>query len=165
MNQIIEHIKARDVKWLSLLVKEKGSEYLKKIKDAHRNSTILLASEMGCTEVVEYCIFIGCNINDVNIAGDTPLIVASKRGHFEVVQLLATQGAIVECANYRGNTPLHYAAFGRYGEIVVYLAATCSATVNVMNQFKRYPTDVTSEGLKMYLEGYVFNRSSRTTRS
>ena len=68
---------------------------------------------------------------------------------------MASQGAIADCANFRGNTPLHYAAFGRHGEIVVYLAATCGATVKVKNEFKRYPMDVTSESLRMYLEGIL----------
>ena len=88
MNQITEHVRAHDVKWLSLLVKEKGSEHLRKTRDVHKNSTILIASQLGATEVVEYCIFIGCSVDDINIAGDTPMIMAAKHGHFEVIQLV-----------------------------------------------------------------------------
>ena len=48
----------------------------------------------GHTEIVEFLIVEGANVNAINNAGSTPLYLAKGKGHQAIVELLAQHGAI-----------------------------------------------------------------------
>ncbi len=112
------------------------------------------AAESGQTDIVEFLIAKGADVDAKNIKGETPLQFAADNGHKEVVELLIEngadfslhlaarfgdlaivkilieKGADINAKDTSGQTPLHYAARSGHKEIVELLLAH-SADVNI----------------------------------
>jgi len=74
---------------------------------------LIRASEHGLTNIVQWIIDAGANVNAKNNIGGTPLMIASQYGHEVCVKLLLDVGADVNAKNKDGWTALMFAS--RYG--------------------------------------------------
>ena len=58
-----------------------------------------LASENGCSEVVEILLKVKTSVSEVSMDRSTPLHLATERGHIKTAQLLLNHGADIEAAD------------------------------------------------------------------
>ena len=79
------------------------------------------AARNGHTDVVEYLVEQGADVNFVDWRGDTALRGAARYGHLAVVEFLVGSGADVNAANDDGQTALLIAAEGGHLSVVEYL--------------------------------------------
>ncbi len=76
-----------------------------------------IAALMGHSEVLDYLVLIGMDVNIVNNKGDTPLMWAVKNKHAGAVRKLIKLCADVNQENDKGSTPLYWAC--RYGHVEI----------------------------------------------
>lgn len=62
-----------------------------------------------CSEIVEYLLDKGVNVNIKNNDGDTPLHLAVKLNDFAVTKLLLDYHAKIDVVNNKNETPVDYA--------------------------------------------------------
>ncbi|MFC1793691.1 ankyrin repeat domain-containing protein, partial [Planctomycetota bacterium] len=62
------------------------------------------AAQAGKTDVVEYLVAHGADVDAKNIRDETPLHAASAKGHKEIAELLIAKGAEVNAESNRGKT-------------------------------------------------------------
>ena len=88
-------------------------------RDSEGNSLLILASQAGSLETVEFILSVPeVDVNLLNFWGNSSLYVAALSGHFDVVQLLIKAGAKVNQTNKRGLTPLYGAVMNQHQRIV-----------------------------------------------
>ncbi|MEW5948828.1 MAG: ankyrin repeat domain-containing protein [Thermodesulfobacteriota bacterium] len=87
---------------------------------------VMLAIEKGHTEMVNFLISRGANIEAQNQEGGTPLIVASYNGHPNIVELLIEKGAQVNTRSIAGQSPLRFAVMQNHFEIAKLLISNGS---------------------------------------
>ena len=61
----------------------------------------------GSKTVVELLLASGCNVNQANAIGETPLHIALRQDNYECALLLVTRGARLDIANNQGQLPAH----------------------------------------------------------
>lgn len=94
-------------------------------------TALIIASENGDKEIVQFLLAKGAAVNTVEgIFGDTALIKAAWANQKEVVQMLLAKGAVVNARAYNGNTALMGAAASGDKEVVQLLLAK-GASVNL----------------------------------
>lgn len=76
-------------------------------------SSIHIAAIKGCTELVEYLVHIGIDVNLTNNKGDTPVLWAARWNHLQTARSLIYLGANLQHQNDKGSSPLYWAV--RYG--------------------------------------------------
>jgi len=126
------------------------------------------AAQAGQTDVVEYLIAAGANVDTENISGKTPLEFAADKGHKEVVELLIENGADVNAGGRSSQTPLNIALQRKHkniAELLIQKGADVSlhtaaryglleklkeligkgADVNTKNNEGQTPLDIASE--------------------
>jgi ankyrin repeat protein len=108
------------------------------IKDALGTTPLYLASMQGHTEVVEFLIVHGANIELGNDLGERPLAKAAKFGHYETLKTLLEHGATVNCKDKYGQTPLHEAA-RHSGKEVINLLLLYGADVDAKDEDNNTP--------------------------
>lgn len=88
-------------------------------EDCNHNTTLHWAVLWGNEGIIKYLCSGGCDVNGLNIAGETPLHIAAFYSNKTIVKLLLSYGAdpniktLNECF-----TPLHYAVYNKNGGIV-----------------------------------------------
>ncbi|TPX32874.1 hypothetical protein SmJEL517_g04077 [Synchytrium microbalum] len=102
---------------------------------------------VGHSNILEWALQAGCEINAQTVAGDTPLILATQTSQTSIIKLLTTKRAD---ANDHGNTALHYACFWRNLEVALHLQS-CGALVRVKNKHGKTPLQLTSESIALKL--------------
>ncbi|KAM6931235.1 histone-lysine N-methyltransferase EHMT1-like [Xenentodon cancila] len=88
----------------------KGSDV--NIRDKEENVCLHWAALVGCDDIAQSLLEARCNLDAVNIHGDTPLHVAARENHLECVMLFLSRGADVTQKNKEGHTPLDSCASG-----------------------------------------------------
>ena len=63
------------------------------VKGGNNVTPLILASQQGKLDVVEFLLKKGARVNDVMTDGKTALLMASKNGHTEIVRILMAKGA------------------------------------------------------------------------
>ena len=63
------------------------------VKGGNKVTSLILASQQGKLDVVEFLLDKGARVNDVMTDGKTALLMASKNGHTEIVRILMAKGA------------------------------------------------------------------------
>jgi len=79
--------------------------------------TLHAAALNGDTEIAEFLIIKGTDVNIRNYIDETPLHGAVFNGHIETVELLIFKGADVKAKDEEGWTPLHWAVCRENKEI------------------------------------------------
>jgi ankyrin repeat protein len=87
-------------------------------RDEWRNSALMVASGLGCIDVVRLLIEKGADVNAKEPGGDTPLYSASMAGRYQVVELLLDKGAEVNSNSRDGTTALMSACQTGHTEVV-----------------------------------------------
>jgi ankyrin repeat protein len=68
--------------------------------DDYGNNILHLAAQFGHAPLISFALSHCPNINDINLAGDTPLHMAIEHNHPEIVQILIRAGADMEFKSY-----------------------------------------------------------------
>lgn len=120
------------------------SEYLKSyscqnIANYYDETSLLhIASSKNYKDIVIELLNHNANAEELDGAGDTPLIYATKCGHFDVVKVLLNYNAKVEAKDSDGCTSLHIASEKGYKDIVIELL-NHRADLKAKCNFKRTP--------------------------
>lgn len=87
------------------------------IKNTFGATTLFMASQNGCNEIVKYLINNNADINQT-FKGATPLWIASQQGHIDIVESLLDANCDVNNRIGTGETPLYVASQNGHLEIV-----------------------------------------------
>ena len=66
----------------------------------------MYAAENGATEIIDYLLKNGANINDIDIRGDSSLIIALKNNNIKAAKFLIEKGADLSIINEEDKTAL-----------------------------------------------------------
>lgn len=80
----------------------------KESRDLDDNTPLILAAMYRHLEIVNFLVFIGANINAMNVFQRTPLIQASMRNNYDIVENLISVGADKNVVDYRGQTAANF---------------------------------------------------------
>jgi ankyrin repeat protein len=97
-----------------------------------QNELLLIYSDSGNYETVNYLLQIGANPNYSNEEGITPLMYAADNGNYKIVQLLINKGADVNYKPYDGNSAI-FAAVRANNDSIVDLLIQNKAEINIQN--------------------------------
>jgi hypothetical protein len=86
------------------------------------DSPIYVAAADGNTEILQFLLRHGADINCRNEYGATPIYWAAWYGHTDTVKCLAQHGADINCGTESGTTPIHWAAWWGHTDTVKCLA-------------------------------------------
>ena len=87
--------------------------------DEHGNTILMYAVEVNCTELVDYLLSLGANVNaKVKHGGGTPLMTASFKGHVALVRKLLVAGADVNAKDQAGWTALKNAVVYQQNDVI-----------------------------------------------
>lgn len=96
---------------------------IRPMKDNFNDPLMFSAIEGEQTTILEFFAFIGFNLNERTVLGESPVIVAAKKGSLEIIEILDKSDVDLTEADDIGNTVAHYAAEIYHGqEILKYLA-------------------------------------------
>uniref|UniRef100_A0AAQ5YZJ7 Euchromatic histone-lysine N-methyltransferase 1a n=1 Tax=Amphiprion ocellaris TaxID=80972 RepID=A0AAQ5YZJ7_AMPOC len=76
------------------------------IRDKEENVCLHWAALSGCDDIAQALLEAQCDLNAVNIHGDSPLHVAAREQHLECVMLFLSRGADISQRNRDGETAL-----------------------------------------------------------
>lgn len=82
------------------------------LRDIEENIALHWAAYSGSEEISERLLDYGCDVNCVNVYGDTPLHVAARQNNLQCVMLFLSRGAKPETANGAGQQALDCALAG-----------------------------------------------------
>ena len=100
-------------------------------------SSLHFASVFGIVEIVADLVEVGgCDINQKDCVGNTPLVWAASNGHEGVVKILLGRGNVSPNKPDRsGQTPLHWAAQNGHGGVVKILLERGDVNPNKPNKY------------------------------
>ncbi|KAK4935086.1 hypothetical protein LTR10_023786 [Elasticomyces elasticus] len=75
------------------------------VADNAGNTPLQIAALEGHTEIVQFLLEKGCEVDTLNIDKETPLIDSVENGHLEVIRLLLEHGANPRLGNAKGEEP------------------------------------------------------------
>lgn len=108
------------------------------IQDGMGMTPLYCASIEGHTDIVEYLLTHGANIELGNDLGERPLAKAAKFKHYKTVKTLLEHGATVNCKDDFGRIPLHEAALWS-GKEIINLLLSYGADVNSRDKYANTP--------------------------
>jgi ankyrin repeat protein len=98
------------------------------VKLEYYNKTPLhIFASIGNSEMVEFLIKSGADVNARDFFGDTPLHEAARYGFADIVRLLLVHGAYVNAKDELGDTPLHNAGSREVAELLIRYGADVNA--------------------------------------
>ena len=117
---------------LGMATQRNHTEVVQLLTEAGAEYSILDAVGWNDVALVQKCLNEdGCDVNQVNSEGCTPLFIASGRGHVEIIQTLLTRDDIdVNKPNEDGRTPLWMASYKGHVQIVQTLLTRDDIDVN-----------------------------------
>ena len=106
--EIFDVIKANDLAKVKILIEKDPSLLL--LSDAGGNTPLLLSVINGSTQIVEYILSKGVDINAKDNRGFTPLHYSCQYNYENIAKLLIDKGAGINIMENRGLTPIFLAA-------------------------------------------------------
>uniref|UniRef100_A0A671YU30 Euchromatic histone-lysine N-methyltransferase 1a n=1 Tax=Sparus aurata TaxID=8175 RepID=A0A671YU30_SPAAU len=82
------------------------------IRDKEENVCLHWAALSGCDDIAQALLEARCDLNAVNVHGDTPLHVAARENHLECVMLFLSRGADVNQRNREGEVVSDCCVYG-----------------------------------------------------
>nr|XP_046241618.1 histone-lysine N-methyltransferase EHMT1a isoform X2 [Scatophagus argus] len=82
------------------------------IRDKEENVCLHWAALSGCDDIAQALLEARCDLNAVNVHGDSPLHVAARENHLECVMLFLSRGADVNQRNRDGETVQDCCVYG-----------------------------------------------------
>ena len=110
-----------------------------------------MAAYGGHTNVANFLIAEGANVNAVTKTGATPLHMAADAGRKAMAKLLTAKGARVDAKDEHGIVPLYLAAQNAHKAVTKLLIAK-GANVNAKNNYDLTPLDAADSALPAYKE-------------
>lgn len=111
---VIAAVKSGDLSALRGMVKTDANAVFVKEPFLTQNTLMHVAAQSGRTNVLDFLLGAGFNVDVTNRMGETSLFYAAINGQLAAVELLLRQGAAVNAADTNGYTPLSEAvSFGR----------------------------------------------------
>lgn len=93
-------------------------------------SSIHIAAMKGCTDLVDYLVYLGIDVNFTNNKGDTPVLWAARWNHLDTARSLIRRGADLQHQNDKGSSPLYWAVRYGFKEMVELLITEGKADVH-----------------------------------
>ena len=115
--QIIEAAARGDLEKIKAILKNNPELLNTKKGNAFGSTPLHFAAYNGRTEVAQYLLSTGADVNAINNAGVTPLHDATATGRLDIVLLLLTKKADVTIRDGRGKTALDYAIEKQHQDI------------------------------------------------
>ncbi|AWP12392.1 putative E3 ubiquitin-protein ligase XIAP [Scophthalmus maximus] len=106
--------------------------------DQDRRTALHWACSAGHTDIVEFLLDLGVEVNLEDDALWTPLHIAASAGREDIVRSLISKGAQLNSVNQNGCTPLHYAASKDRYEIALLLLEN-GADPNATDKYESTP--------------------------
>ena len=103
-------------------------------KDEYGKTPIHNAADNGDSNMVDYLIVNGAEVNVPDQRGWTPIHFAVYEGHTEVAKCLIEKGATVDAITNGGATPLYVASQNGHNEVAKFLIEN-GATIDAKAQF------------------------------
>lgn len=103
----------RDVPWMALLV-QRGAQV--NVRDREGVTPLVIASNLGFVEGVQFLVDQKARLDDANDAGETPLISAVHRRNIELLRILLKAGANPDRRDNSGRSARDYAREDRNGQ-------------------------------------------------
>ncbi|MDP3788599.1 MAG: ankyrin repeat domain-containing protein [Candidatus Chromulinivorax sp.] len=117
-----------------------------------RNGVRLLhqASASNNSEITQYLLDRGANVNHQNDDRNTPLHFAAWNNADKAISLLITAGALVNQPNNFGSTPLHYAVLNNSHEVITVLIEA-GADITIQNSYNKTPRMLTNNSATLLI--------------
>ena len=106
--ELVDAVYDDDWKKVKRLI-SKGADITEMNSDWGDDSALHVAASQGRTDVCEWLIKLGMEVNAQRMEGETPLHLAAGWKRPETCQLLINHGAEVNVENRKGETPLQFA--------------------------------------------------------
>ncbi|GMH45515.1 hypothetical protein BSKO_13472 [Bryopsis sp. KO-2023] len=100
-----------------------------------------IASKTGGTELIEFLIEAGAEVDALTIGRATPLHVAAADNRADAARLLLENGADIDATTTDGNSPLHWAATQGHPEVAEVLLEY-GADRTALNAFAEIPIEI-----------------------
>lgn len=121
-NALLKAVKGGNLQEVKELV-ARGADVNAKEDDSHVTPVLSQAILSDYTEIADFLIEQGANVNEENDLGYTPLIYAVPHNDIFIAEKLIGKGAdVVADGNIEGNTPLMIAAANGYPGMIHFLA-------------------------------------------
>ena len=130
-----------------------------------KETPLIVATEVGDTEICRYLIGRGCKLNVADARGNTALFIAATHGHFRIVRLLFDAGVNMDARDDDRQTALHRAA--RYNrldvvrELILHNANMCPLDRNGKTPFDVAYIAANSESTAEFMFEMYNNRLSQ----
>ena len=125
-----------DLEQISMIINENPDLINQRLENDETLLTV--AAYQGNTEIAEYLISKGININLRNKWDNTALHNAALRGYTDIAKLLIDNGASPDIRGPAGNTPLFFAARNEHADMVLLLLKAGSSP-NAANDYMQTP--------------------------
>lgn len=100
-------------------------------RNARGETALLIASRIGCDDIVRLLLAHKFNISDRDVLGTTAIISAACSCHLNAVKLLVERGADVNAQDIFGRTAIHEAAYYGWRKILAFLLTRVTSRLNL----------------------------------
>lgn len=136
-------------------------------KDRNGNTPLHIACTNGWSDLVEFLLKLGAQVDERNNSGNTPLHLVCKRGYEEDIRIITTlyrSGASLKSLNDSGNTPLHLACFPVFSNgslMIVRSLVAKGSSIHQQNLKGETPKDLACKGENQEIIEFLGEASSR----
>jgi ankyrin repeat protein len=149
-----------DAKMVEMLIKA-GGDARQKFKGEKEISLLDISAQEGPLEVAQLLVRAGCDVNEKDLRGQTPLRIAARNGRTDIVKYFLSKGADVDTKGDDGATPLEHAASKGHLDIVKLLVDK-GANVNLQDKEGDFPLGEAARHGFIDVVNYLLNKGADT---